>query len=311
MKWISRSVALLSICVLQAAEPTGLPVQLRYHNGEVVEGELLSWKGEELKLKGQSHSTEGLRAILLGEGEGFAFTHQLDEQKEGWDFSHIRLSKAVWKEEEGWWFSNAFTRRLRYEIPKGGRLPMQVECTVEFSKAKAGYQLYIYPMEPANVGRAPNLFFKIHQGMIYCGSNMTENGISHRFPLPKDRQGPWNVRMLLDPERNQYQVFLNGEALVRWKEKDGLIPADQSFAYVDGVITVKDPVTVKHFEISLNGGAPNEKDRKPPYVELSNGDLLPMTGVGLDERGFLLQMEGADPIPVPKDGVLSLWFPKP
>jgi len=97
--------------------------------------------------------------------------------------------------------------------------------------------------------------------------------------------------------------------LVEWQEKEGTVPVDQTFRNIEAILDVKTPVNIRRFDIRYAGRMPDGKGRKPPYVEVSNGDVLPLKVVGWEEGGFRLQAEEGQPFMVPSERITSIWFP--
>jgi hypothetical protein len=168
--------------------------------------------------------------------------------------------------------------------------------------------MYVYPKADPGIGSGPQIFFKMRQGYIFCGSILTGKSVSHKFEVPKDHEGPWTVRLHLDPRENRYRVDLNGKELASWKEEDGAVPEDLVFRTVDVVLDVKTPVNVRRLDLRMSGRNPDGEGRKPPYVELANGDLLPLRAVKWDDQGVWLQSGAADPFPVPAERVIGVWL---
>lgn len=149
----------------QMEERAGLPVSLLHQDGRSESVSLLEWSGTDLRVRTaegneKTVKREVLKALFPQSG-GFGFVASLDEAAKGWDMSHTRLSLARWEEGEGWWFENAFTRRLRYERPEGGVTPMEVELDIAFTQSSPGVKLFICANTRSKNRRGPAVFFKM------------------------------------------------------------------------------------------------------------------------------------------------------
>jgi len=68
-------------------------------------------------------------------------------------------------------------------------------------------------------------------------------------------------------------------------------------------------ITLKRFQIQMNGRMPEKGKRKPPYVELVNRDVLPFPSVKWNEKGiWIWPNEDAAAFPVPAERVVSVWL---
>lgn len=303
----------VSFLLILRAEIDPVPLHLSFVNGDHLKGVALGWDNHKFLFRtswGQEITVNptGLKSWRFQQNT-FGYTASFGKDSSDWLIDRPRMSVIEWEEGVGTHFESPFSNRLAHILPEGGIPPVQIDMKVDFLENSPGIQIFVTQNPNPNHCRSPYIFFKMHQGNIYCGSLMLDPAVSFRFPIPKDHQGPWMIRMYLDPDANRFRIDLNGKELAAWQEKDRNLASKMKFGKICANLTIKQPVIIEQFEIKMSGG--KQAEQTGPLVELANGDNLPLSAVKWDAQGIWIKMPGTDPFAIPSERIVSVTLPPP